>query len=221
MARVGRQRANLIRAATALLIAVVAVRVTLLSPAPAWADDEAEKTVRKIMQSGDGKSAATAYRAPRILWEYEVLIKRGLRFQRQRTAGASDVITAFDTETKSATEVWFRVVPDPEVEATAQQKFDADAEDAIRNIMRSGDGLSPETAFVVGAQIPMEYRILRYMGLKPQLQGLVMNGGCGFDVLTAIVPDSQTQTQVYFNIGDGPMRYNTHCTVNTKSREPK
>lgn len=215
------------RRQTGLAILLAAVWMCV-APPRAHADQEVserDQILRKILASGDGRSAATAYRAPRLPWEYTVLMVSGLRFQQQRVApgpeGEADVITAFDPRLKLSSDIWFRVVPDPEFEATASQKFSKDAENHVRRIMVSGDGLSAETAFVVGDDIPIEYQILRIMGLRSEMQSLAMIGGCGFDIQSVTTPDTKTPMRIYFNIGHGPLRYDTHCVVDTKDRNPR
>lgn len=73
------------------------------------------------------------------------------------------------------------------------------AKGLIDAIMRSGDGRSFESAFVV-ISIPEEYLILRLMGFQSQGQRLIQQEGHWFDVLTAQHPQSEGTFDIHFNI---------------------
>jgi hypothetical protein len=73
------------------------------------------------------------------------------------------------------------------------------AKGLIDAIMRSGDGRSYETAFIV-ISIPEEYLVLRLMGFKSVGQRLVQHEGHWFDVLTAQHPQAQGTFDIHFNI---------------------
>lgn len=72
--------------------------------------------------------------------------------------------------------------------------------DSIRN---SGDGKSPEKAWVI-ISVHEEYVVLRAMGLRPSGQSLVEKDGHAYDVMKAKDADGKEQT-FYFNT-DIPMR---------------
>jgi hypothetical protein len=72
--------------------------------------------------------------------------------------------------------------------------------DSIRN---SGDGKSPEKAWVV-ISVDEEYVVLRTMGLRPSGQSLVMKNGHAYDVMKAKNEDGKEET-FYFNT-DIPMK---------------
>lgn len=72
----------------------------------------------------------------------------------------------------------------------------------LNSIVASGDGRSPETAFVV-ISISEEYALLRLLGAHLQMQSLVRHEGHSFDVLKAEVPQTSGGTAVvklYFNV---------------------
>lgn len=70
----------------------------------------------------------------------------------------------------------------------------------IGSIISSGDGISPQTAYVV-ISIDEEYRILQAKGLQLLLQALVEDSTGAFDVFTAVdVENQRDTTQIYFNI---------------------
>ena len=72
--------------------------------------------------------------------------------------------------------------------------------DSIRN---SGDGKSPEKAWVI-ISVHEEYVVLRAMGLKPSGQSLMMDQGHAYDVMKAKDEDGKEET-FYFNT-DIPMK---------------
>lgn len=72
--------------------------------------------------------------------------------------------------------------------------------DSIRN---SGDGKSPEKAWVI-ISVDEEYVVLRAMGLRPSGQSLVMKNGHAYDVMKAKNEDGEEET-FYFNT-DIPMK---------------
>lgn len=72
--------------------------------------------------------------------------------------------------------------------------------DSIRN---SGDGKSPEKAWVI-ISVHEEYVMLRVMGLRPSGQSLVMDKGHAYDVMKAKDEDGKEET-FYFNT-DIPMK---------------
>jgi hypothetical protein len=72
-------------------------------------------------------------------------------------------------------------------------------EGLLKSITTSGDGKSPETAFVVIA-VDEEYAVVDFLGLQRGSQALVREKKHTFDLLT--VTDSQTKKELklYFNI---------------------
>jgi hypothetical protein len=72
--------------------------------------------------------------------------------------------------------------------------------DSIRN---SGDGKSPEKAWVI-ISVHEEYAVLRAMRLRPSGQSLVQKSGHAYDVMKAKDEDGKEET-FYFNT-DIPMR---------------
>lgn len=74
----------------------------------------------------------------------------------------------------------------------------------IDAIYHTGDGRSPETAFIV-LSVTEEYLLLRLLGLTPGGQRLVVQDGHELDVFDVRDPNGHEQ-QVYFNI-DLPRRW--------------
>lgn len=72
----------------------------------------------------------------------------------------------------------------------------------LRSIFESGNGSSPQTAYIVIA-IDEEYSFLDWFQLRPLSQTLVSEDGYSFDVIKAVNPDSTTEYIVYFNISLG------------------
>jgi len=73
----------------------------------------------------------------------------------------------------------------------------------IDSILRSGDGKSEESAFVV-IQISEEYSILRLLELRPSSQALIHAQGHSYDRFEAKSSDAGQQVVVFFNI-DRPL----------------
>jgi hypothetical protein len=73
----------------------------------------------------------------------------------------------------------------------------------IGSILKSGDGKSEETAFVV-IQIAEEYSMLRLLGLQPSNQSLIHAQGHSYDRFEAKSNDTGQQVVVFFNI-DRPL----------------
>ncbi|MBI5576325.1 MAG: DUF4919 domain-containing protein [Deltaproteobacteria bacterium] len=69
----------------------------------------------------------------------------------------------------------------------------------IDSILDSGDGTSPETAFVV-IDTGEEYVLLRVLGLRSVKQGLIASNGHNYDKLEAMEPKTGKTMDVYFNI---------------------
>ncbi len=74
-----------------------------------------------------------------------------------------------------------------------------------RSIVQSGDGKSPESAFVVIA-IDEEYSLIRLMGLKVQKQSLVNRDGHAYDRMD--VTDADKADVLFFNV-DRPLSWMT------------
>jgi hypothetical protein len=69
----------------------------------------------------------------------------------------------------------------------------------VDSIAKSGDGKTAETAFKVIA-VSEEYALVRVMGLRPQAQALRHADGHSYDVLTVVDPESNTESEIFFNI---------------------
>ena len=78
-------------------------------------------------------------------------------------------------------------------------------EGLLNSIKNSGDGKTPETAFVV-ISTEEEYALFNYLGLRPQDQSLIKEKGHNYDRLTALDPQSN-QTVVYFFDIDKPFNW--------------
>ena len=69
----------------------------------------------------------------------------------------------------------------------------------VRSILASGDGKSPETAYVVIATAE-EYAILNLRGLRPAGQALIHANGHSFDRLRAVGGEGGEPVTLYFNV---------------------
>ncbi|HAV77566.1 MAG TPA: hypothetical protein DCX53_09470 [Anaerolineae bacterium] len=69
----------------------------------------------------------------------------------------------------------------------------------ISSIAESGNGRSPETAFIV-IQIEEEHFMLTILGLQDSDQSFVEENGVPYDIFTGIAADTNEQTTVYFDI---------------------
>jgi hypothetical protein len=76
----------------------------------------------------------------------------------------------------------------------------------IQAIAKTGDGKTPETAFVV-ISVGEEYTILMVRGLKKLRQALINKDGRSYDLLTAQNATGATE-EIYFNI-DRVLRWST------------
>ena len=82
-------------------------------------------------------------------------------------------------------------------EGARQERAVADG--LIRSVLQSGDGKTPQTAFVVIA-IDEEYKALSALGLVPATQSLVTIEGRSFDKLDAKTRDGSQAVTLYFNV---------------------
>ena len=75
----------------------------------------------------------------------------------------------------------------------------------IKSITGSGDGHSPETAFIV-ISTDEEYVLFNYLGLRAAEQSLITKNGHSFDRMTATNPKTN-ETMVYFFNIDKPFNW--------------
>ena len=75
----------------------------------------------------------------------------------------------------------------------------------ISSILNSGDGKSPEKAWVV-IDVHEEYVVLRALGFKPSGQSLVNQDGHSYDVMKVKKADDGTEQTFYFNV-DIPFKH--------------
>lgn len=68
----------------------------------------------------------------------------------------------------------------------------------VQSILKSGDGKSPETAYVV-VIVHEEYVVLSVLGLQPQGQSLLHDKGHSYDVMKAKDRKSGEPVTLYFN----------------------
>lgn len=180
------------------------------SAAAPEAEAQRAAMVATALASGDGRSDATAYRVERAIDSHHVVLHLQLRLVRQRSL--AEGATMLDIWTVRAAdggerEVFFRV-PAPDTLAPEQAESDA----AIRRILTSGDGRSPETAFVSGGVIGAQYAILRLMGYRRNVQALIDRGGCYYDVQRALDEATGETQDVWFRLGGGgALRYTGRC----------
>lgn len=73
----------------------------------------------------------------------------------------------------------------------------------LHSILASGNGTTPEKAFVV-ISVDEEYSVLRYLGLRSDEQSLVETGGHSYDALTASDIQTHQKVTLLFNV-DRPM----------------
>ena len=85
----------------------------------------------------------------------------------------------------------------------AMRREHAIARGLIGSILKSGDGKSEESAFVV-VQIAEEYNVLRVLGLRPSTQALIHAKNHSYDRFEAKSRDTGQPTVVFFNI-DRPL----------------
>jgi hypothetical protein len=78
-------------------------------------------------------------------------------------------------------------------------------EGLLNSIKNSGDGKTPETAFVV-ISTDEEYALFNYLGLRPQDQALIKEKGHDYDRMTALDPQTNQPVVYYFNI-DKPFNW--------------
>jgi len=69
----------------------------------------------------------------------------------------------------------------------------------IDSILKSGDGKSRETAYVV-ISTDEEYVVLNVFGLELELQAVQSAEGHWYDILNAKDPDTQEKVELFFNI---------------------
>lgn len=81
----------------------------------------------------------------------------------------------------------------------------------VRSVLGSGDGKSPETAFVA---IEEEYSVLAALSLTLVRQALVNHGGSAFDRMEAKKRDSDQTVTLYFNV-DRPQAQLSRMLQNT------
>jgi hypothetical protein len=69
----------------------------------------------------------------------------------------------------------------------------------ITSILRSGDGKSPETAFVV-ISTDEEYVLMNFLGIRPSGQSLLHKDQHSYDLMKGTEQDSGETVSIYFNI---------------------
>lgn len=67
------------------------------------------------------------------------------------------------------------------------------------SVLKSGDGLSPQTAFVVIA-VDEEYNVLETASFTPVKQERVNHGGSAFDRFEVKLPESDRTATLFFNV---------------------
>ena len=75
----------------------------------------------------------------------------------------------------------------------------------IDSIRSSGDGKSPETAWVV-INVHEEYVVLRVLGFRPRGQSLIQKDGHSYDVMKVKNTEDGTEQTFYFNV-DIPFKH--------------
>lgn len=75
----------------------------------------------------------------------------------------------------------------------------------VHSIENSGDGKTPETAFVV-ISVDEEYVLLNWMGMRPAGQDMINQNGHSYDRMKAVDPKTNQTVAYYFNI-DKPFNW--------------
>ena len=78
-------------------------------------------------------------------------------------------------------------------------------EGLVHSVEKSGDGKSPETAFVV-ISVDEEYVLLNWLGLRASGQSLVNQNGHSYDLMKAVNTRTNETVSYYFNI-DKPFNW--------------
>ena len=78
-------------------------------------------------------------------------------------------------------------------------------EGLLNSIRNSGDGKTPETAFIV-ISTDEEYALFSYLGLRPQGQALIKEKDHSYDRMTALDPKTNQSVVYFFNI-DKPFNW--------------
>jgi hypothetical protein len=90
-----------------------AIALALLAPVTAPAQDHSSGRVERILKSGDGKTAETAYQVKSVAEEYQVIRALGLAPQEQalilKDDKAYDLMTVVDPKTGNKVELWFDI----------------------------------------------------------------------------------------------------------------
>lgn len=169
-----------------------------LRPSAAQLALTAEEVQRVRAVTGDGASAESALVIGRIDDAYLWLRDRGFVFQRHEVERVReqvfDVLTAQRRGGASQRFV-FALVPD----TAADQRIAR----AVRRVMTSGDGQDFATAFAAPS-VPVEYEVLRLLGLQRARQALVRRDGQAFDVLSVVDPADGARREVYFRLPADP-----------------
>ncbi len=100
------------------------------------------------------------------------------------------------------------IIANRELKNTEQSDFHKYIyEQLIKSITDTGDGKSPETAFVV-IEVHEEYVMLKAMGIttRPKSQSLINKGGHSYDLLVVDDPDGKNEQKIYFNV-DIPIKH--------------
>lgn len=167
-------------------------------------DWEERRAVEEALISGDGKSEETAFYADNLEVVYEVLGQLDLRFVRQETAIKGryhlDIVTAVERNNQEERLVFFRV----------PWHADFSSDKAVRDRMQrsmatSGDGVTPNTAFIEGSpgarQLFYKFDAISAMGLERSYSSRtdeIVVGECRIRVEPARVPGSYDERKVYF-----------------------
>lgn len=205
-----------LRALLIVLATLVFVRSAEAQTPPAPQGSAAvdrDALIARILSSGDGRGPESAFVVARGTEAYLVIQHLQMPFLRQRSveerSSVLDVLTVRGAE-GGEQEVFFRA-PAPDDLPAEQRQTERNA----RAILTSGDGLTPATAFIVGGAIGAEYAILRMMGLRRGLQGLVTRDGCHYDLQRATDPATGEVREIWFRLGGsgsgGLIDYSGRC----------
>jgi hypothetical protein len=128
--------------------------------------------------------------------------------QKDYPAALKDAETVLDSEYVNIDAHYVALVANREMSATEKWKFHQIVfGKLIDSILNSGDGKSPEKAWVV-ITVHEEYVVLNALGFErfPMQQSLLHKDGHSYDVMTAKKADDGTEQTFYFNV-DIPFKH--------------
>lgn len=150
------------------------------------------------MESPERKKAKDTSDEEKAMWQ--ALNKKDFK----KAVAAADVVLANEFVNLDAHFVEFQAYRG--LEDAAKSDFHKSVfSGLLKSITGSGDGKSPETAYVV-ISTHEEYIVLGVLGLQPGKQSVMHEGGHSYDLLEAINQESKETVRLYFNV-DIPFKH--------------